>query len=205
MAPGMPDPVGTDDADTCAGRGPRISIVVAVAENDVIGCDGRLPWHMPSDLKVFRRLTLGKPVVMGRRTFESIGKPLAQRDNIVVSRSGGQLLDVQGIEVVQSFQAALDHASRRAADRNVDEVMIIGGAQVYEAALPAANRVYLTRIHACPAGNVKFPELEPSEWTVSSETALETGDSDDHAATLIVLDRNPTRSGSEPNGFAVHG
>ncbi len=142
-----------------------LSLVVARAANGVIGRDGGLPWHLPADLKHFKALTLGKPIVMGRRTFASIGRPLPGRHNIVLTRGAWS---ADGVTVVPDLAAAL------AAAGTVPEVAIIGGAAVYAAALPLADRVYLTEVHAAPAGDTVLPPFDAAAWT---ETARE-----DHAA-----------------------
>jgi dihydrofolate reductase len=165
----------------------RISLVVAVAENGVIGKDGRLPWRIPSDLKRFRALTMGKPVIMGRRTFQSLAKPLDGRDNIVVTRDPD--FGSNGVVAVASFEAALTVARERAQARGADEVMVIGGAEIYRAALPLADRIYLTRVHASPAGDTLFPEPPSADWHIVSQEELARGPNDEHAATLFVLDR----------------
>jgi dihydrofolate reductase len=134
----------------------RISIVVAVAANGVIGRDNALPWHLPADLRHFREITLGKPVVMGRRTYESIGRPLQGRVNIVVTRRPA--FRAPGCVVVNSAEAAL-RAARGAA-----EVMVIGGATLYAELLPRATRIYLTLVHAVMDGDTRFPELPGDEW-----------------------------------------
>jgi dihydrofolate reductase len=137
---------------------PVITLIVAVADNGVIGRDNALPWHLPEDLKRFKRLTLGKPVVMGRRTFESIGKPLPGRHNIVVTRDanyrGG------GITVVHDAEAALRAAGP------VPEIMVIGGAGLFRALLPRATRLHLTRVHGNIEGDVLWPALDQREWAV---------------------------------------
>ena len=139
---------------------PRLALIVATARNGAIGRDGALPWHLPEDLQHFKRLTLGKPIVMGRLTWESIGRPLPGRTNIVISRSPDY--DAPGAEVVPSLDAAL---TRAAAIAGADgEVMVIGGAQIYRAALPRVERVYRTRVDIDVAGDAFFPELDPAEW-----------------------------------------
>lgn len=158
-----------------------IAIIVAVAENGVIGSDNRLPWRLPDDLKRFKALSLGKPVVMGRRTFESIGRPLPGRTNIVVSRQPG--LAIAGTVVASSLDAAL------AAAGDVPEVVIIGGAEIFRQALPRTDTIHLTRVHARVAGNVIFPELDPSRWR---ETAMEHHAPDErhqYAFTFVTLQR----------------
>lgn len=133
-----------------------ISIIVAAAENNVIGQQGELPWHLPEDLKRFRSITMGKPIVMGRLTHESIGKALPGRRNIVISRQPGYA--AAGCEVVPSPQAALDAAAGE------DEVMIIGGGRIYEQMLPMTDRIYLTRVRSQPQGDAFFPALNETDW-----------------------------------------
>lgn len=153
----------------------------------MIGRGGALPWYVPSDLKTFRRLTLGKPVIMGRRTFESIGKPLPGRDNIVVTRDPA----FSAIDVVRAgnMREALDLARRMAAARGVDEIMIIGGAQIYAASLALADRIYLTRIHAHPDGDATFPDPDPRFWREVSRTEIASDPRDEAPATLLILER----------------
>ncbi|MGQ0457077.1 MAG: dihydrofolate reductase [Hyphomicrobium sp.] len=167
----------------------KISLVVAVAENGVIGKNGGLPWRLSSDLKTFRRLTMGKPIVMGRRTYESIGKPLDGRDNIVVTRDAAFAPD--GVSTADSVGDALTLARVLARTSGADEVMVIGGAAIYEATLPIADRIYLTRVHAAPEGDRRFDALKPNVWTEQSREPLPQGPKDEHAATLIVYDRAP--------------
>lgn len=133
-----------------------LSFVVARADNGVIGQCGALPWHLPADLRHFRALTLGKPVVMGRRTFASIGRPLPGRHNIVMTRDAAWRVD--GVTVVASLDEAVAAAGR------TNEVMIIGGATVYAAALPSAQRVHLTEVRAAPAGDTLLPAFDPALW-----------------------------------------
>jgi dihydrofolate reductase len=165
----------------------RISIVVAAAENGVIGSNGRLPWHQSSDLKRFRALTLGKPVVMGRKTFEGLPRALDGRDNIVVTRDPDWSAD--DAIPAPSLEAAIAIATEYAGLRGVDEIMVIGGAEVYRAALPSADRIYLTRIHASPAGDAVFPDPDPPGWREISREALPRGSRDDYAATICVFER----------------
>lgn len=143
---------------------PIVSLLVAVAANGVIGRDNRIPWHLPEDLAYFKRLTLGHPVVMGRKTYESIiaslGKPLPGRTNIVVTRQPGY--SAPECTVVASFDAALDAA------RASDEVFVIGGAEIYRLALERADRVYLTRLDAAFEGDTFFPTLDPAAWREAS-------------------------------------
>jgi dihydrofolate reductase len=139
-----------------------ISIIVAVAENGAIGSNNRLPWHLPDDLKRFKALSLGKPVVMGRRTFDSIGRPLPGRTNIVVSRDAGRA--IEGALVVHSLDQAL------AAAGDVPEIVVIGGAEIFRQVLPRTDTIHLTRVWARVDGDVFFPALDPTQWR---ETAVE--------------------------------
>ena len=165
----------------------RISLIVAVAENGVIGADGGLPWRLSSDLKTFRRLTMGKPIIMGRRTFQSIGKPLDGRDNIIVTRDPH--FEASGVSIVASVSEALTLARVLAATRGVDEILIIGGADLYAATLNIADRVYLTRVHASPNGDRHFPSLDVKDWTESAREPLPKTERDQFAATLLTFER----------------
>jgi len=136
-----------------------ISIVVAASTNNVIGAQGQLPWQLSDDLKRFKQLTLGKPIVMGRLTWESIGRPLPGRQNIVVTRQADFIAD--GCDVVASPAAAL------AAAGDAGEIMIIGGSQLYELFLPKADRLYVTRVHAEVEGDVFFPEIDAGIWRLA--------------------------------------
>lgn len=161
-----------------AGGRPRLSLLVAMASNRVIGVEGKLPWHVPSDLKRFKALTMGHHIVMGRKTFESIGRLLPGRTSVIVTRQRGYA--VPGAIVAHS----LDEAVRACAGDS--EVFVIGGGQLYAEALPHADRIYLTQIEGEFAGDTWFPALAPGEWLESSRELLS---SDPPAATLWVLDR----------------
>jgi dihydrofolate reductase len=139
-----------------------ITLIVAVSDNGVIGRDNALPWHLPEDLKRFKRLTMGKPIVMGRKTFESIGKPLPGRQNIVATRDANYQRN--GITVVHG----VDEAVKAAAD--APEIMVIGGADLFRLFLPRAGRVHLTRVHANVDGDVKWPPLNGAWAAVGSES-----------------------------------
>lgn len=158
-----------------------ISIIVAAAENGAIGSHNRLPWHLPDDLKRFKALSMAKPIVMGRRTFDSIGRPLPGRANIVISRQPG--LAIEGVAVVQSLDAAL------AAAGSVPEVVVIGGAQIFQQVLPRTATIHLTRVHAHVPGDVFFPQLEPAQWR---EAAVEHHAADErhqYAFSFVTLQR----------------
>jgi dihydrofolate reductase len=165
----------------------RIVFVVAAASNGVIGQDGQLPWRLPSDLKRFRALTLGKPVIMGRKTYESIGKPLAGRDNIVLSRQPA--FHAAGVTVVTDIDAAIDLGRRLAADHGVDEVAVIGGAEVFRAALPQTDRIYLTLVEAAPAGETRLAPFDPETWQETARAPMAKGPGDQYGADFIVLER----------------
>lgn len=172
--------------DQSAGRHIRIVLVVAAACNGVIGANGTLPWRIPSDLKLFRRLTIGKPVIMGRKTFAAIGKPLDQRCNIVLTRDAS--FSAEGVDAVGDLEAALARGHAAAEVMGADEISIIGGADIYRQTLPMADRVYLTHVDAEPEGDAVFPDLG-QEWRLVERQALEQGPRDEHAAELRVYDR----------------
>lgn len=140
---------------------PEIVLVVAVADNGIIGRDGTMPWHLPADLRHFKRLTTGKPVIMGRKTFQSIGKPLPGRHNIVLTRD--LTWTAAGVTVVPNLAEAIAAAGLDPRAR-AGEIMVVGGAQVYAEAMPIATRVELTRIHLSPEGDTRFPDLDPQQW-----------------------------------------
>lgn len=138
----------------------RISIIVAMGESSVIGLEGGMPWRIPADLKHFKRITMGKPIIMGRKTHESIGRALPGRTNIVITRQSDY--EAKGVEVTDSMDAALQAAENVAG--NSGEAMIIGGAEIYRAALPIADRIHLTEVGSAPKGDVYFPRFERDEW-----------------------------------------
>lgn len=151
----------------------RISIVVAAAENNVIGKDGRLLWHLPNDMKFFKNTTWGMPVIMGRKTFDSLNKPLPGRTNIVITRN--ESWNVEGVLRAASLQEAIEMAK----DTDAREAYVIGGGEIYVQALPIAHRVYLTRVNTAPAGDAFFPALEEGQWKLLSQ--LPFGADDRHA------------------------
>lgn len=165
-----------------------ISFVVAVAENGVIGRDGAIPWCVPSDLKVFRCLTMGKPVIMGRKTYDSIGKPLDGRDNIVVTRRPS-LPDGAGAIAVHDLQAALAKAEECAAARGADEICIIGGGEIFAATLPVASRLHVTHVVAAPEGDTFFPEISAAEWVAVSRERLAASEGDTAEGEYVVYER----------------
>ena|SRR5690242_8488587 len=158
-----------------------IALVVAMARNHVIGRDNALPWHLPADLKHFKSITLGKPLIMGRRTFESIGKPLPGRTNLVLTRDPDW--QALGAIAVRSIEEALS------AVRDCNEVAGIGGAEVFRLLLPLAGRIYLTRIHADIPGDTRFPPLDPLEWQVTDSVNFSADERNAHDMTFVTLER----------------
>ncbi len=158
-----------------------ISTIVAMAENRVIGIENRLPWHLPGDMKWFRRHTLGKPVVMGRKTFESLGRPLPERTNVVVTADASYRAD--GAVVVHSIDEAMVAAG------SAEEVMIIGGESFYRQLLPRSQRLYLTLVHAAPAGDAWFPEFDWAEWQEVERTDCGADERNPYAYSFLILER----------------
>ena len=165
-----------------------LSLIVAVADNGVIGRGNALPWRLGSDLKRFRKLTMGHPLIMGRHTFESIGKPLDGRDFIVVTH-GQALAEGEGLYFAPSLEKAIGLAEARARARGVLEVFIIGGARLFEHALPLARRIYLTQVHGSPEGDVYWNPQFGGEWIEASREELPAGVKDEFAVTNLVLER----------------
>lgn len=163
-----------------------ISLIVAVAQNGVIGRDGGLPWRLSNDLRYFKSVTMGKPIIMGRKTYESIGRPLPGRPNIVVSRNPAFTAD--GIYVRPSLGAAVSHAATLPGG----EAMIIGGAALYTDALETAGRIYLTEVHADVDGDVRFPAFDRLDWVEISREKHPASEKDDFAHSFVVLERNTT-------------
>ncbi len=162
----------------------KLSLIAALAENGTIGKDNELPWHLPDDFKWFKQNTLGKPVIMGRRTWESIGsKPLPGRKNIVVTRSPSS--PVAGVEMAFNLQGAVELAGR------ADEVVIIGGARLYADALPIADVMYLTRVHAEIEGDTVFPEINWDQWERVSSDKHTADDRHAYAFTCEIWKRRP--------------
>ena len=159
-----------------------ISLIAAMDKNRVIGKDGKLPWHLPKDMKYFRDKTKGKPVIMGRKTYESIGRPLPERTNIIISRDKDY--KVEGCIVVHSIDEALKTAG------NVEEVMVIGGSQIYKEFLPKANKLYLTLIEADFDGDTYFPEYKIEEWKETVYEEHERDAENQYDYRFVVLERS---------------
>jgi dihydrofolate reductase len=174
-----------------------VSLVVAMGLNRVIGREGQLPWRLPSDLARFKEQTLGKPVVMGRKTYQSIGRPLPGRANIVITRDPQFL--APGCRVVSGLDPALAAARQIARETGVGEICVIGGAQIYRQALPLADLIRLTQVHAAPDGDAVFPDLVADDWRTVWEIDLPlaelqaSGARDDHGFTALLLERTGGR------------
>jgi dihydrofolate reductase len=166
---------------------PRVVFHYAVADNGVIGKDNDMPWHVSSDLKRFKAMTMGKPLIMGRRTFESIGRPLPGRSNIVVTRDAG--FQKEGILVVSSIDEALAQARAIAEADGVDEIAIIGGGSIYNALWDRAERLYVTHVHTEPEGDTFLPAIDPAVWQKVSREPMIQNQNDSAAMTFVVYER----------------
>jgi dihydrofolate reductase len=166
---------------------PRIAVVAAVARNGVIGRDNHLVWRLRSDLRRFREITLGKPVIMGRKTYESIGKPLPGRDNVVMTRDRG--FAAPGLVIAHGWDDARNTAARLAAASGASEIMVIGGAEVYGLALPDADRLRLTLVEAEPEGDAMFPSFDRVAFIETHREAHPVGPEDEHPFTFLDLER----------------
>jgi dihydrofolate reductase len=164
-----------------------LSIIVAASRNRVIGRNNALPWHLPEDLRYFKRVTMGKPIVMGRKTFESIGRPLPGRTNIVVTRQPGY--SAEGLRVVASLEQALALAKDIALVDGAEELMVIGGAEIYRAALPLARRIYLTEVDADVEGDAFLPPIDWSEWREISRQHFDADGGNPYPYSFVVYER----------------
>jgi len=153
-----------------------VAMIAGVARNGVIGANGSIPWKIPSDMAFFKATTMGKPIIMGRKQYESVGRPLPGRTNLVVTRQSGYQPD--GVIVISSLEAALDHAQTIAAADRADEVMIIGGGEIYAQAMPVADRLYISHIDLAPEGDVVFPPIDPAKWLVFAEPEVQSSERD---------------------------
>jgi dihydrofolate reductase len=165
----------------------QVAMIAAVGANGVIGAGNAIPWRLPSDFAHFKRITMGKPLIMGRKTFESIGKPLPGRTNIVITRRGDYR--PEGVLVAQNLGAALALAQSKAKADAVDEVMIGGGGEIYREALPLADRLYITHVDAAPDGDALFPVIDPTIWHVVAELPVERTERDSAGFRVKVYER----------------
>lgn len=164
----------------------KISLIVAVSRNGAIGLNNQLPWYLPEDLKYFKSVTMGKPLIMGRKTFDSIGRPLPGRANIVLTRDPQWTSD--GVKVVQSVEQALVAGEIACEAADVDEIMVIGGEQIYRMTIDLADRIYLTQVDADVEGDAFFPDIDFNNW---SQTRVKLPEIiDKHPYRFLVLDRD---------------
>jgi dihydrofolate reductase len=169
--------------------GASIMLVAAVADNGVIGQSGGLPWRLKSDMAHFRRVTMGNPVVMGRRTWASIGKPLSGRTNIVVTRD--RHFAAVGVVVAPTLEAALAAARGDALRRNADHIVVIGGADLYAQTLNRAAKLVITHVHLRPQGDTRFPAIDPTQWREEARSEHAAGPRDDAAFSIVTYARYP--------------
>jgi dihydrofolate reductase len=165
----------------------KLALIAAVADNGIVGRNNTMPWHLPEDLKYFKRVTLGKPVVMGRKTWDSIGRPLPGRTNIVISRQVN--LVIEGATVVADLRTALELAQSIGETDGSEELMVIGGSEIYALALPLAQRLYLTEVHAEVTGDASFPDWNRGEWEEASRLRHGADDSNPFDYSFVVYDR----------------
>lgn len=166
----------------------KLALIWAMSRNRVIGRNNALPWHLPEDLKYFRRVTMGKPVIMGRKTWESIGRPLPGRSNIVISRHADYAVP-EGVRVVSSLQAAMALAEKICLIEGTDEAIVMGGAEIYAQALPLADRLYLTQVHADVHGDAWFPEIDLQQWQELGREDFEADGPNPYDYSFVVLER----------------
>lgn len=159
-----------------------VSIIVAIAENNVIGKDNKLVWHLPKDLKHFKETTSGHFIIMGRKTYESNGRPLPNRTNVIITKDKNY--KAEGCKIVHSLNEALDFA------KNESEVFIIGGGEIYKQAMPIADRIYLTKVHQPFEGDTFFPEINMKEWSELNRQYFEPDERNKYPFSIITLVRN---------------
>lgn len=166
-----------------------ISLIVAKADNNVIGAGNKMPWHIPSELAHFKRRTMGKPIIMGRKTFESLGRVLPGRPHVVISRQPLQLPD--NCYAVNSLESAIDRAQALNASPD-DEVVVIGGADIYRQALPLVDTLYVTEVHLSPEGDAFFPDLDKQQWQEVERTDVAADTDSAIAYSIVTYQRQPT-------------
>ncbi|WP_027857461.1 type 3 dihydrofolate reductase [Marinobacterium jannaschii] len=165
----------------------KLAIIVAQAENRVIGINNKLPWHLSEDLRYFKQVTMAKPIIMGRKTYESIGRPLPGRTNIVISRNPA--FSAAGIKVVSGLDEAIELAEAQCVVDGAAEAMVIGGSQIYQQALARADRLYLTQVHAEVKGDAWFPEFDRQQWQEVGRQDFPAQEPNPYPYSFIVLDR----------------
>jgi dihydrofolate reductase len=159
----------------------QLSIIVAMDKNRVIGKNDTLPWHISADLKNFKKITMGKPIIMGRKTHESIGKPLPGRENIILTRD--ENYQAEGCTVLHSLEDIFEHC------KEVDEIMITGGSEIYKHTLDQASRLYLTEVHTEVEGDTSFPEFDLGEWKEVSREDFKADEKNDFDYSFLILER----------------
>jgi dihydrofolate reductase len=164
-----------------------LSMIVATADNNIIGKDNDMPWHLPADLAYFKKVTLGKPIIMGRKTFESIGRPLPGRRNIVISRD--ENYQAEGIDSVTSVEQALALVDGSDGSQGAEEIMVIGGGAIYAHCLPKADRLYITHIKAAIDGDTKFPNYDDGSWQKISSDLRFSDEKNIHTLDFCVYSR----------------
>ncbi|OED44098.1 dihydrofolate reductase [Endozoicomonas sp. (ex Bugula neritina AB1)] len=165
----------------------KLAMIAAVAENNAIGINNKMPWYLPGDLRYFKAVTMGKPIIMGRKTFDSLKKPLPGRTNIVITRDSQW--SHEGVNVVHSLDDAIDLAEGVALINGNEEIMVIGGEQIYRMAMEKADRLYLTKVHQSFEGDAFFPEFDENQWVESSRQDLHSEDEEPLTYSYLVLDR----------------
>ena len=163
----------------------KIALIVAASQNNVIGLDNQLPWHLPEDLQYFKAVTMGKPILMGRKTYDSIGRPLPGRTNIVLTRDANW--SAEGVVVVNDLDSATAASEKACVAAGVDELMIIGGEQIYRKFLPVADKLYLTKVEAVVEGDAYFPAIDSDQWQQVAEKIPEEGGN--YSYRFVVLER----------------
>ena len=165
----------------------KIAMIAAVGENGAVGAEGKLPWHLPTDFAFYKATTMGKPLIMGRKTFESIGKPLPGRTNIVVTHQ--EAYAPAGVEVFPGLGAAIARAKEVARADGVDEIFINGGGEIYRQAMPVAERLYITHVEASPQSDTVFPQIDPEQWEVTDRNDIVAGERDSAKFRIRIYER----------------
>ena len=165
----------------------NLAVICAMSENRIIGRSNELPWHLPGDLKYFKQTTLGSPIIMGRKTWESIGRPLPGRSNIVVSRNNQ--LTIEQVQTADSLTGAIKLAREVAVPDNVSEVFVIGGAELYKEAFPLADRLYLTRVHSEGEGDTYLEGFKEKDWIEISRETFNVADHEGHNYSICILEK----------------
>ena len=166
----------------------KLALIVAQGKNRVIGNDNKLPWYLPEDLRYFKQVTMGKPVIMGRKTYESIGRPLPGRTNIVITRDANW--SAEGVRIVNSLEAAVEMAEAQLLIEGGEEAIVMGGAQIYAQSLGLVDRMYITQVDGEPVGDAHFPEIDYSKWQEIARDSYPAGDQPNrYPYAFVVYDR----------------